>query len=417
MSPPRPRPSPRRGRGLASRVLFRSSGVLACAIGRIGGRSGGAGDGALLVVQLGDIGDLVLTSPFLRELGRSAADRGQDLVLVVKPSVHGLAELCPYASSVHSFETGRNRAAGALSGRSRARKFARSELCGEFSSAWNARFDLDELGASFLLLYSGAAKRIGYSEHVTPSRAERNHGYDCLLTDPLMPLAGAGRHEVDRLLALLEAEEVPVTDRGLELWLGEDDKETARSILAPAGKRLPVALGIGAGHPKRCWPATRFAQVADRLHRDHNAIAVLVGGPAERPAADEIAATAQAPLIDAVGRLPLRESTALVGECGMFVGNDSGLLHVAAAAKLPIVEISCHPLGGDPEHPNSPERFGPYGTVGVVLRPARPAAPDCEAGCESAGPHCIEGITNDEVLDGIANTLQAAGSRSGLPAR
>jgi heptosyltransferase-2 len=407
MSQPDPRPSPKGDRDLASRALFYSSGALACAIGRIAGRSGRNENGALLVVQLGDIGDLVLTSAFLRELGRAASNRGQDLVLVVKPGVHGIAELCPYASRVHSFDARRTRAAGALSGLLRARRFARSELSGEFGSAWNARFDLDEMGATFLMLNAGATRRIGYSEHVVPSKELRNHGYDCLLTDPVMPAPGASRHEVNRLLALLEANEVPVVNRDLELWLADEDRDAARNILAQAGGRLPVALGVGAGHPKRCWPAARFAQVAERLSQDHNAIAVLVGGPAERPAADEIAARSQAPIIDAVGQLPLRASAALVAECGLFVGNDSGLLHIAAAAGLPVVETSCHPLSGDPEHPNSPERFGPYGTTAVVLRPEHSASPDCAAGCESPEAHCIEEIPATEVLEGIARTLEA----------
>lgn len=404
-------PKPRQrasNRGLASRALFRSSGAVACAIGRLGGGAAGSSGEQILVVQLGDIGDLVLTSPFLRELGRSANDNGQELTLVVKPSVKPLAEGCPYASRVLSFDARRTRFAGALSGLLNARKFARSELAGEFETAWNPRFDLDELGATFLMFHSAAASKISYSEHVSPSKALRNHGYDCLLDLPVRPTPGASRHEADRLLDLLAAGGLPVESRDLELWLGPDDETLSQEILSAAGSRAPVALGIGAGHPKRCWPTERFAKVAERLHREQGAVAVLVGGPAERPAAAAISAASRAPVIDAVGRLPLRATAALIRECAIYVGNDSGLLHISSASGLPVVEISCHPLGGDPEHPNAPERFGPYGVRNVVLRPPLPAAPTCAAGCEAQTPHCIEGVEVSSVLDGTASILREA---------
>lgn len=404
-------PKPRRkasARELASRALFRSSGAIACGIGRIGARAAGGGGRQILVVQLGDIGDLVLTSPFLRELGRSADDNYQELTLVVKPSVQPLAERCPYASRVISFDARRTRAAGALSGLLNARRYARSELAGGVETAWNPRFDLDELGATFLMHYSAAARKIGYSEHVSPSKELRNHGYDCLLDLPVRPAPGASRHEADRLLDLLAAGGVAVESRNLELWLGSDDEVPAAEMLSTVGSRAPVALGIGAGHPKRCWPAERFTEVAERLHQEHGAIAVLVGGPAERPAAAEISAAAGVPVIDAVGQLPLRATAALVRKCAIYVGNDSGLLHISAAAGLPVVEISCHPLGGNPEHPNAPERFGPYGVRNVVLQPSHPAAATCVAGCEAQTSHCIEGVGVDSVLDGAVSMLREA---------
>ncbi len=404
-------PKPRRkasARELASRALFRSSGAIACAIGQIGVRGAGGSGDQILVVQLGDIGDLVLTSPFLRELGRFADENNRELTLVVKPSVKSLAERCPYAGRVIPFDARRSRFAGALSGLVNARRFARAEFAGEFEIAWNPRFDLDELGATFLMLYSAAARKVGYSEHVSPSKELRNHGYDCLLDLPVRPTPGASRHEADRLLDLLTAEGIPTESRNLELWLESDDEVPAEGMLSAVGSRAPVALGIGAGHPKRCWPVQRFAKVAERLYQEHGAIAVLVGGPTERPAAAEISAAARVPVIDAVGHLPLRATAALIRKCAIYVGNDSGLLHISAAAGLPVVEISCHPLGGNPEHPNAPERFGPYGVQNVVLQPPHPAATTCVAGCEAQTSHCIEGVEVDSVLDGAVSMLREA---------
>ncbi len=393
---------------MASRALFRSSGAVACAIGRATRRTPVAEGAGPLVVQLGDIGDLVLTSPFLRELHLASGSNGGGITLVVKPTVYPLAELCPYASRILAFDARRTRIAGALSGLLNARRFANTTLTSEYDVAWNPRFDLDELGATFLMHYSGAPKRIGYSEHVSLSKAQRNHGYDCILTRPVVPMPGMSRHEADRLLGLLEAEGFPVTDRRLELWLESKDETDAHEFLALAGSRMPIALGIGAGHPKRCWPPDRFARVAEYLYREHGAIAVLLGGPAERSAAAQISGASQVPVVDAVGHLSLRATAALIRRCLLYVGNDSGILHVSAASGIPVLEISCHPVGGDLEHPNSPERFGPYRVPSVILQPAHPASAACVVGCDADGPHCIEGIAVNEVLDGISTLFRHA---------
>lgn len=387
-------------------MLFRSTGDLVCLLGKTVRRDNANTEGnRVLVVQLGDIGDLVLTSPFLRELGKTVEAEGGELVLVVKPSVLPIAERCPYASRVVSFDARRSRLAGALSGVLRARRFAQTDLSGEYSSAWNPRFDLDELGATFVMLWSGAARRISFSEEVVPSKALRNHGYDCLLTEAIAPRPGGSRHEVDRLLELLKAGGVPASNRSLELWLSPEDEGPAGDALAGIGARRPVALGVGAGHPKRCWPGERFAQVAERLYEDHDAIAVLAGSPPERPLAQAIERECRMPLIDAVGRLSIRQTAALIGRCTLYVGNDSGLLHIAAAAGIPAIEVSCHPRGGDPEHPNAPERWGPYGVPSALLQPP-PASGDCVNGCDATTAHCIEGVSVDEVMDEVAGMLR-----------
>jgi hypothetical protein len=71
-------------------------------------------------------------------------------------------------------------------------------------------------------------------------------------------------------------------------------------------------------------------------------------------------------------------------------------MHLAAAVGTPVVEVSCHPRGGDPEHHNAPERFGPWETDAVVVRPDAPLAP-CRGGCSSDVAHCILGVTVDAV--------------------
>ena len=77
--------------------------------------------------------------------------------------------------------------------------------------------------------------------------------------------------------------------------------------------------------------------------------------------------------IDLRGRTTLREVAATMARCRLFVGNDTGLKHLAAAVGLPVVEISGFSRQGDPNHGHSPARFGPWHTPYRILQPALPA--------------------------------------------
>jgi heptosyltransferase-2 len=107
------------------------------------------------------------------------------------------------------------------------------------------------------------------------------------------------------------------------------------------------------------------------------------------------------------GRTTLRETAAVLERCRLYVGNDSGPLHLAAAGGVPCVEISCHPATGRPDHENSPDRFGPWGVPHVVLRAASPRAP-CDGYCGAQAPHCILEVDVDAVVAAADSLLAPA---------
>jgi ADP-heptose:LPS heptosyltransferase len=96
----------------------------------------------------------------------------------------------------------------------------------------------------------------------------------------------------------------------------------------------------------------------------------------------------------------------------LYVGNDTGTMHLAAAAGCSCVEISPHPMDGDPGVGTSPVRFAPHGVPAIVLRPSTGLGA-CNRQCTAGGPHCIDVITVDDVweaaqqlspaLSGVAN--------------
>jgi heptosyltransferase-2 len=121
--------------------------------------------------------------------------------------------------------------------------------------------------------------------------------------------------------------------------------------------------------------------------------------------ARSIESLAPAPLLNAVGKTTLGAATALIGRANLFIGNDSGPLHMAASAGVPAVAVSCHPVSGLPSHAQSPIRFGPWRVASVVLQPSA-AIPPCGDTCIAAQAHCIRQVTLGDVRQAVSDLLQ-----------
>jgi ADP-heptose:LPS heptosyltransferase len=125
------------------------------------------------------------------------------------------------------------------------------------------------------------------------------------------------------------------------VWTGADDRERAHGLL---GNRRPVlALAPTANWRAKVWPAERFAALVDRLTGPGGplagALVFVAGGPGEdaqaRPVIDAVPANR---CVAAVG-LDLRATAAVFAQCRLFIGNDSGLMHLAAAAGTPTLGL------------------------------------------------------------------------------
>ncbi len=122
-----------------------------------------------------------------------------------------------------------------------------------------------------------------------------------------------------------------------------------------------IALHPGSGSARKNWPAERFASVAVLL-AEHDVIALLIEGPADATAAARVAALAG----ESVHRAPpatLDRITALLGRCRAYLGNDSGITHLAALTGTPTVAV----FG-----PTDPTVWRPLGQRTRVVRAAGP---------------------------------------------
>ncbi|WP_042700251.1 glycosyltransferase family 9 protein [Azospirillum sp. B506] len=371
--------------------------------------------GSILVIKLDEAGDFVMATPFLRGL-RAAAPQAR-ILLAVREAVADLALTCRWVDGVVA---PRPKEGGGIDFRGITpgglKLFAECYRAG-FDLALVPRYDFDRHGATTLAANSRAKLVAGFSERVTPWKAEGNPGFDRAYGLALAP--PPGRHEVEQNAALLEALGARPDLGLLELTLTAEDREEARRLLGTADGSMDdrplIAVAPGAASPRRVYPADRLAAVVSTVAAGLDARLVLLGTGEERPVAGALSAALPGRVIDLTGATRLRVAAAVMAEAALAITMDSAPAHLAAAMGVPVAVFSCHPLGGDPNHFHAPERFCPW-TGGreeraLVLRPA--AVPPCATSCVAAEAHCIAAIDPADAARRILTLVGATGGTAG----
>ncbi len=179
-----------------------------------------------------------------------------------------------------------------------------------------------------------------------------------------------GRHQVEGNLGLIEAAGFgSQRTENPKLWLSKEELEAGRSVLRSNGVAASdVLIGVhpGAGLPTKRWGAEKFARLIGMMTAALRARVVLLGGPDDRQVTGEVmAGLGQARnrgrVLDLCAQLPdLRTFMAVARNCALFVGNDSGPAHIAAALGVPLICL----FSGT----NEPAEWGPRGRSVMVIR-------------------------------------------------
>ena len=196
-------------------------------------------------------------------------------------------------------------------------------------------------------------------------------------------------------------------DERLEAWISQEDITVAERVLRYHGLKKSgfiVGFGPGANHPKRVWPIENFVQLGKWLTKKHACRIVVVGGKNDRVLGETLKLSVGERIINVVGQTSIRQTQALLRRCVLFVGNDAGPMHLAASVGAYVLEISCHSNSFSSVHPNSPERFSPWGVRHRVLRPTNTDT-KCKDACLAAEAHCIKGVKLEEVKKAVSELL------------
>ena len=287
----------------------------------------------ILIVRLRLIGDVVLTTPLMRALKRRYPDA--HLTYLVEPAAAPVVRHNPHIDTLLVVQKPR--------GASRLRfdlSMGRTLRRGRFDIA------IDLHGgprAAWFTWASRAPRRIGYDVR----------GRSWMYSDVVRRTAdNAPRHSVANQWDLLTPLGIEPSDPGVDPVEMTVDARATHAVerrLREAGiddtHRL-VVVHVSAGNPFRRWPRESFEALTIALaRRDPARRIILTAGPSDAPAADAIADAVRVrlgPLAAAVptlGDFDLPELRALIGRAAMYIGGDSGPLHVAATTTTPIVAL------------------------------------------------------------------------------
>jgi heptosyltransferase III len=262
----------------------------------------------ILVITLSNIGDAIMTTPVLVALHEKYPEASIDLVSDVRSST--LFEPCPYIGQIFV----------------RDKKSGWSGYRRLISELRKTRYDIViDLRTDFLV-YLLKAKR----KFKKQSNASTLH-----------------MHSVKKHMAAADGllnNAVPEA----KLWVTKQDHEFVSAQFPLKGRLL--AIGLGANFAGKVWPVERYVATANAITPYIDGV-VLLGSAADMVIAQHFLAQVTLPVYDACGGLSLPQSYALLKQCHFYVGNDSGLGHMAAAAGLPTLTL----FG-----PGSPVRYLPW---------------------------------------------------------
>jgi lipopolysaccharide heptosyltransferase I len=335
------------------------------------------------VIKPSSLGDVVHALPVLSAL--RALWPGAKITWVVNRSLRGLLDGHPELDRVIAFDRGRARPN--LAGLAMVTRFLASLRRERFDLA----IDLQGLLRSGLMTYAtGACVRVGL--------ADAREGATRFYTHRI-PSPGPETHAVDRLLCVAEALGASIAEPRFVVAVGEADRRWARELLAEV-PRPALVLNPGARWLTKRWPPEHFAEVARRAVETHGAGLVAVGSPEDRPLVEALRARLPGvPLLDLSGRTSLPQLAALAAESDLFLSNDTGPLHLAAAAGAQVVGVyTC----------TSPSRTGPYGPNAAAVRSCVWCAPSFLKTCPRL--ECLVELSPDRVWPIVSARLEGRDS-------
>ena len=312
----------------------------------------------ILIIEMSNLGDALLTYPALHALWRAYPDG--EFHLLASPRNAELFLNDPRVKEVRIWD----KKAGPLRQLQMVRDLSRE------------RFDwVVDFRNSLVPFFLPGAKR-------TPlfGRSSRN-----------------GTHRAQAHMDLVTALGVPPYTGAMRLPFESEEEQEVAKWLEP-GKRTVLIVPGARSHLKR-WPLEKFAAVADRLVEKHQAQVLLVGEEAEQPIAEQVRRLMKQPAVNLAGRGSIRQLAALLAQTQLVVTNDSACLHAAEVMGVPSVAI----FG-----PTDERKYGPRNPRSAVVRLKLRCAPCEKALCRYGTHECMRDLAVDDVYSAAVKVLETS---------
>ncbi len=338
----------------------------------------------ILIIRLSSIGDIVLTSPFVRSVRKLFPDSIIDFA--VKEQFVSLVSSNPNLNNVLAFET--------HGGFKSLHKFS--------NLIRNEKYDLvidlhKNLRSLYLRNNSGAQKVVKYRKDIFKR---------FLLVKTGLNLLGDSVPVWKRYFRALESFDCEPDEKYTELFIPREVNIKVYSELKVIGldkERKLVVLCPGAGFPTKRWIPEGFAAVGDHFAKKYDAFIVFAGGRQDFYLCERIQALMNSLSVNLAGKFSIIESAAIINRSCLTITNDTGLMHIAQALKKPVTAIfgpTVKELGFFPDPENS-----------FILEKNISCRPCSHTGlnrCPKKHFRCMTEITADEVITASEQLYQSS---------
>ena len=332
----------------------------------------------ILIVKLDHIGDVLLATPVITNLKLCYPQA--HIAMLVGSWSKSIVASNPYLDKIYCYD---------------APFFCRNGTSTPFKDAIKLlrqlrreRFDLlVELRGNLLTLILAASKAGKYRVDRATQRIKAK-------LSNIVPSS----HEVDINLDALRCAGIPIKSTATSFSVPEECQIWADEFLRERGilKSQPII----AVHPTspvliKRWLPERFAELADKLIEEFDAQILFLGLASEKAIVSEIQSLMQGKSVNLAGQTSLPQLAGILQHCQLYIGNDSGPMHLAAAVGMPVIGL----FG-----PSSPRRFGPHGSDCLAIR-ATDCPPCMKERCRAGGRGCIAEITVEDVINSVYNSI------------
>ena len=245
--------------------------------------------------------------------------------------------------------------------------------------------------AALITFLAGIPCRIGYN----------TDGRSLLLTHPVPCKPGYKKdHQTNYYLNILRGSGLKDGNQELYFTVSSRQRARAQEILSEHGiSKDERIVGINPSAtfgPAKQWPLERYARLADKLQDIYGVRIIVFGGPGDIRLGRKISQMMKPASVDLSGKTELGEAMALIERCHLFVTNDSGLMHVAAALDVPLVAI----FGS-----TNPIATGPLGINSRVVQIPMECSPCLKPDCPEGHLNCMDQISVKMVFKVVREML------------
>lgn len=263
-------------------------------------------------------------------------------------------------------------------------------------------FDFQALIKSGILIWMCRGDRkIGFDRGMEHS--EQSHLF---LNERILPV-DMDHHALLRQMMLIRAVGIYEREIVYNLSIGPEDRAQTDHILKLSGiilSRPIVGINPGAKWQTKLWSDKRFAELADRLIRHYHFQVVFTGSKADVSMMRRINAFMKCGAVNLVGKTGLKTLAALYEKLAFLISTDTGPMHLAAAAGIPVVAL----FG-----PTAPWRTGPFGSGHQVVLADKDCSPCFKRTCDTYS--CMDRISVTDVLQAVEKVQSLSKHGNTLP--